>query len=284
MGTFAPRLSIAGWLAAARASGLTRLDALVLAGHALNQPRSWLLAHDDQLIDPNVQQWLTDACQQRLDEVPVAYIVGHKEFGSLMLHVQPGVLVPRPETEGLVDWAVQTMVQVPKDSEPVVADLGTGTGAIALAIKHACPKAQVHAVDSSVEALDLARRNVESLGLPVSVHAGNWWEGTWTQSLRAPIDLVVSNPPYIACGDPHLAALRHEPRMALVSGADGLDALDAIVRGAPRHARRGVWVLLEHGHDQGAAVRDMLLREGYADIQTRRDLAGLERYSGGRVG
>jgi release factor glutamine methyltransferase len=160
-----------------------------------------------------------------------------------------------------------------------VADLGTGSGAIALAVQAGCPGAIVCAVEHSAQALAIARANGQRLGLPVQWLAGDWWAPLAGRRL----DLVLSNPPYIAAGDPHLPALRHEPESALVAGADGLEDLRRIVAAAPAHLHPGGWLLLEHGHDQGAAVRALLVDAGFEAISTRRDLAGLERCSGGRL-
>jgi release factor glutamine methyltransferase len=203
----------------------------------------------------------------------VAYLTWHKEFFGLGLHVDARVLVPRPDTETLVEWALEVLQDKPT---PRVIDLGTGSGAIALAIQQARPTAQVEAVDRSADALEVARANAGRLGLPVVFRQASWLQGAGRY------DLVVSNPPYVAAGDPHLPALRHEPLEALVAGADGLDDLRAITAAAFAHLRPGGWLLLEHGFDQAAAVRDLLVAAGLAEVASRNDLAGIPRCSGGR--
>jgi release factor glutamine methyltransferase len=199
--------------------------------------------------------------------------VGEKEFHGLSLQVDPRVLVPRPDTETLVEWALQCLQG---RTAPTVLDLGTGSGAIALAIQHARQEALVAEVDRSAAALAVARANAQRLGLAVRFAEADWLEGA-----DADLDLVVSNPPYVAAGDPHLAALRHEPLGALASGADGLDDIRRIVEDAPAHLREGGWLLLEHGYDQAAAVRALLMRRGFVQVQSRDDLAGIARCSGG---
>jgi len=194
-----------------------------------------------------------------------------------MLQVGPAVLVPRPDTETLVDWALE-LLAIPLADAPEVADLGTGSGAVALALKHGHPAARVSAVELSEPALAQARANGERHRLPVDWQQGDWWQPLGGRRFH----LVASNPPYVAGGDPHLAALRHEPALALTPGGDGLSALQQIVRGAPAHLHAGGWLLLEHGHDQAEAVQRLLREAGLVQIQTRADLAGKPRCSGGR--
>lgn len=275
--------TVASLLRDARAIGVDRLDALVLAGHHLARSRAWLMAHDDAPITPAVEAATRAALLERARGVPLAYIVGSKAFHDLVLAVSPAVLVPRPETEALVDWTIELLDREPAAvPAPIVVDLGTGSGAIALASKHARPHTDVHAVDASTEALEVARDNARRLGLTVTFHAGDWWQGDWLAPIDGRIAVAVSNPPYVRLADPHLVALSHEPRAALVSGADGLDAIRAIVASAPRHLAPGAHLLLEHGFDQGDAVRQLLRDAGFDAIETRRDLAGHERCSGGR--
>jgi release factor glutamine methyltransferase len=194
-----------------------------------------------------------------------------------MLQVGPEVLVPRPDTETLVDWALQ-LLATPLAGAPEVADLGTGSGAIALALKHRHPTARVCAVEFSAPALGLARANGTHHRLQIEWHLGDWWQPLAGRRFH----LVASNPPYVAGDDPHLAALRHEPAPALTPGGDGLSALAHIVRGAPSHLHDGGWLLLEHGHEQADAVCRLLADAGFTAVQTRADLAGRPRCSGGR--
>lgn len=264
-------------LAAAAALGVDRLDAQLLLLHVVGRPsgdRAWLLAHDTDALDDEVWSRFSQLCARRVAGEPVAYLVGEKEFHGLSLQVDPRVLVPRPDTETVVDWALQCLQG---RAAPSVLDLGTGSGAIALAIQHARPDARVTAVDRSAEALAVARANAQRLGLLALRFA----EADWLEGADTGLDLVVSNPPYVAAGDPHLAALRHEPQSALVSGPDGLDDIRRIVDAAPAHLRDGGWLLLEHGWDQAAAVRALLARRGFAEVQSRDDLAGIARCSGG---
>lgn len=267
-------------LALARALGVDRLDAQGLIGHVLRRDRAWVLAHDDDSLCDADAQALAGLLQRRAGGVPFAYLVGEREFHGLSLEVTPDVLVPRPDTETLVDWAIELLngefAHLPA---PRVVDLGTGSGAIALAVKHACPRAEVHASDLSEAALAIAQRNGQRLGLAVAWHRGAWWHALagWR------FDLALSNPPYVAPGDAHLAALAHEPGMALVPADDlgtGLADLERIVAGAGAHLYPGGWLLLEHGFDQADAVRRCLQGAGFHAPRTRADLAGQPRASG----
>lgn len=266
-------LLIAHGLAAARALGVDRLDAQLLLSHLLQRPREWLLAHDEHLLDPAQAAALQALLSRRAAGEPLAYLVGEREFCGLTLHVTPQVLVPRPETEGLVEWALQRLATAPAAT---LVDLGTGSGAIALAVKHAAPSAQVCASDASAMALEVARDNARRHHLQIEFACGDWWS-PWSGRR---FGLAVCNPPYIAGEDPHLAALAHEPRSALTPGGDGLDALRALIDAAPPQLLPGAWLLLEHGHDQAAAVRCLLSERGFVAPQTRNDLAGLARCSG----
>ncbi len=272
--------SLAALLAAARPLGVDRLDAQLLAAHVLGRSRAWVVAHGDALVDAAALQALQPLLQRRAAGEPLAHLTGEREFYGLALTVTPDVLVPRPDTETLVDWALE-LLRGPLSSvaAPRVVDLGTGSGAIALAVKHGCPRAEVHGIDISAAALDVARRNGERLGLAVHWHQGAWW------SPVAPLqfDLALANPPYVAPGDPHLWSLRHEPALALTprdDAGDGLADIERIVSGAPGHLPRGAWLLLEHGVAQAQAVREGLLRNGFRAPGTRTDLAGRERVTG----
>ncbi|KQW40143.1 peptide chain release factor N(5)-glutamine methyltransferase [Rhizobacter sp. Root404] len=270
--------TVAGALHEARAAGVERLDAQLLLAHVLARPRAWLYAHDDAALDAAQALTWRGLLARRAAGEPVAYLVGSKEFHGLTLQVDARVLVPRPETELLVDWALDRLTDA-ATSRPRVVDLGTGSGAIALAVKAAWPQADVLATDVSEDALAVARANADALGLPLATCRGAWWDALDGERF----DLVLSNPPYIAGGDPHLPALRHEPTLALTPGADGLNALRAIVAGAAAHLRASGWLLLEHGYDQADAVQALLREHGFDAIETRRDLAGQPRCTGGRA-
>ena len=270
-------------LAAARNLGLARLDAQLLLLHALGKPasaRSWLRAHDTDELAPEVAQAFSALSLRRATGEPLAYIVGSKEFFGLALQVDARVLVPRPDTETLVEWSLD-LLQVPGLPPVQVLDLGTGSGAIALAIAHclqaAGRQARVTAVDASVDALDVARDNAARLGLTVE-----FIESRWLQQVKGSFHLIASNPPYIASADPHLAALVHEPLQALTAGPDGLDDIRQIIGQAPAHLLPGGWLLLEHGYDQSDQVRKLLVQRGFLQVQSRLDLAGIERCSGGQ--
>ncbi|MBN8488085.1 MAG: peptide chain release factor N(5)-glutamine methyltransferase [Burkholderiales bacterium] len=268
--------SIAQALDQARAAGLDRVDAFALLGQLLKRERGWLIAHDDELLSPAQSARWTDWCHRCAAGEPVAYLVGEREFHGLRLAVSPAVLIPRPDTELLVDWALALLGTLCA-AAPRVLDLGTGSGAIALAVKHRHPRAQLTAVDASAAALAQARANGEQLGLAVDWRLGDWWQGLAGRRF----DLVLSNPPYIAQDDPHLQALTHEPLSALASGPDGLDDIRRLLRGATEHLAPGAWLLLEHGWDQAEAVRALLSSHGLVEVQSRRDLAGHVRCSGG---
>ncbi len=247
--------------------------------HLLQQPRSWLIAHDDAVLSDVQASQYTQWLQRRRTGEPLAYLLGQIEFCGLVLQVGPQVLIPRPETELLIDWGLQVLAAgFASTRTPSVVDLGCGSGAIALAIRHRCPAATVTAVDASAAALEITRRNACALGLPITLASGDWWSAVARQRFH----LAVSNPPYVAPGDAHLAALHHEPRSALVADDQGLADLHRLIDGAPASLHPGGWLLLEHGHDQGAAVRLRLQQAGFSEVATRCDLAGLERCTGGR--
>ena len=271
-------LSVREALATARASGVDGLDAQLLLATCVEQSRSWLIAHDEALLTPAHSDRFRSWLARRAAGEPLAYLFGEKEFHGLVLQVDARVLVPRPDTETLVDWALELLATRP-DSAPRVVDLGTGSGAIALALKHAQPGAAVTALDASGGALEVARANAAALRLDVRLVSGNWWSAVQGERF----DIAVSNPPYIALHDPHLTALAHEPAIALTAGIDGLDALRHIIDHAAAHLRPGGWLLLEHGHDQGESVRGLLLQHGFARVEARRDLAGHWRCTGAQV-
>lgn len=271
-----PGLSIAAALSEGGASGLDRTDCAVLLGHVLGRSRTWLIAHDERLLAEDEAAAWHEAARRRLDGEPVAYILETKEFHGLRLQVGPAVLVPRPETELLVELAMAYCRTLGKRS-PRIVDLGTGSGAIALACKAEWPDAEVCASDSSEAALDVAHRNARETGLDIMLRAGPWWE-PWAGDR---FDVALCNPPYVAAADPHLAALRHEPRAALVAGDAGLADLRAVVGSAPGHIYPGGCLWVEHGHEQAGAVTEFLRAAGFSMTETRRDLSGHPRCTGG---
>ncbi|MCC6595465.1 MAG: peptide chain release factor N(5)-glutamine methyltransferase [Rhodanobacteraceae bacterium] len=255
-----------------------RSEVELLLAHALGTSRSWLYAWPEHVPTPAQQARFAELVEARVRGEPVAYLLGEREFWSLRLVVTPAVLIPRADTEVLVE---QVLARLPAATALQVADLGTGSGAVALAIASERAQARVLATDASPAALALARRNAHDLRLANVEFA----QGDWCAALGSrQFDLIASNPPYIAEGDPHLLQgdLRFEPRAALGSGPDGLDAIRAIVAQAPRHLLADGWLLLEHGFDQATAVRALLADAGYREIGSARDHAGHERVSGAR--
>jgi release factor glutamine methyltransferase len=276
-----------------------RLEAQYLLQRTLQKPRAWLLAHSEQQLTGNQQADYDQMLQRRLAGEPAAYILGEREFFGLKFKVTQATLIPRPETELLVELALERCGRVaappPGTHRPLpcggvpqqgicrVLDLGTGSGAIALSIAHARPDAEVTAVDASMEALVVAEENAQRL----SIRNARFVRGHWFDALDGQrFNLIVSNPPYVAVGDPHLqqGGLPFEPQAALVSGEDGLEDVRSIVAGASAHLQPGGWLLLEHGYDQGERVRELLRNAGLAGVFTARDLPGIERVSGGQAG
>lgn len=271
--------SAAEALAQAREAGLDRLDAQLLLAWVLQRPRAWLIANGETRLDEAQARRHADGVARRLTGEPLAYIVGEKEFHGLLLKVSPAVLVPRPDTETLVDWALQLLQrELAGIASPDVIDLGTGSGAIALAVKHRASQVHMTAVDSSAEALAIARANGHRVGVDVDWRQGDWWGAVADRRFH----LALSNPPYIAEGDAHLAALIHEPAIALSSGADGLNAIRTIIAGSAACLAPGAWLLLEHGHDQADRVAELLHTSHFEQVQSRADLAGIARCTGGR--
>ena len=269
--------TVAQALVWAMARGLERLDAQLLLLHTLGRDehdRAWLLAHDTDALADTVHTTMQATVCRRAAGEPLAYITGHKEFYGLDLVVDARVLVPRPDTETLVDWTLEILAGTNSPPQRII-DLGTGSGAIALALKHTRPDLQVSAVDFSTDALAVAQTNAQRQQLDVQ-----WAQGSWLSGVSGDFNLIVSNPPYIARTDAHLSALTHEPLQALASGADGLDDIRTIITQAPAHLLPSGWLLLEHGYNQAAAVRALLTAAGLQDAQSRRDLAGIERCSG----
>ena len=255
-----------------------RLEAELLLVHVLDRPRSWLIAHVNDALDAAHESAYAALVERRRHGEPVAYITGHRGFWSFDLEVTPATLIPRPETELLVELALD---KLPAKKPSRVADLGTGSGAIALAVARECPRAQVVATDASAQARAVARRNAERLGIANIAFA----QGDWLAPLTGQrFDLIVSNPPYIEADDPHLAQgdLRFEPSSALASGHDGLDDIRRIVADARSHLEVGGWLMMEHGWNQGEAVRAVLRGAGYTEVFTALDLEQRDRVSGGR--
>lgn len=271
-----PAPTVRDTLSAATGQLGDRVDAELLLLHALGMPRSWLFAHGDDPMPSDVRVVFEHAVAERLRGVPVAYITGRQGFWSLDLEVTPDTLIPRPETELLVEAALAC---APGDTPWRIVDLGTGSGAIALALARERPHAHVVAVDASAAALDVARRNARIHGLGMSFVHGHWLDAVAGERF----DLIVSNPPYIQADDPHLAALSHEPSTALVAGVDGLDDIRQIVSGSPDALLPGGWLLLEHGWDQGRAVC-ALFGDGWQQVETLCDLEGRERVTRARFG
>ncbi|MHA6205372.1 peptide chain release factor N(5)-glutamine methyltransferase [Dyella soli] len=255
-----------------------RLEAELLLVHVLDKPRSWLIAHADDALDATHASAFDALVQRRRAGEPLAYLTGRRGFWSLELEVTPATLIPRHETELLVELALD---RLPQATTAQVADLGTGSGAIALAIARERPRAQVVATDASSAALDVAQRNAQRLRIAnVTFLHGDWLAPLGDRRF----DLIVSNPPYIEAGDPHLGQgdLRFEPASALASGADGLDDIRRIVDDARTRLAGDGWLMMEHGWNQGAAVRGLLERAGYREVFTAQDLEGRDRVSGGR--
>ena len=269
-------LSIGQTLRSAQTSGLDRLDAQLLLLFALGKPadaRAWLLAHDDDALPAQVADLFRSVSLRRATGEPLAYIVGYKEFFGLPFAVDPRVLVPRPDTETLVQWVLDAASNM---AAPEILDLGTGSGAVGIAVAHSL-KARVTATDFSETALAVASHNARQLGVDVQFIQSNWFD-----KVSGHYHVITSNPPYIASHDPHLSALAHEPLNALISGPDGLDDIRLIVQQAPQYLQPGGWLLLEHGYDQASAVFELLMQRGLNQVQSRRDLTGIARCSGGQ--
>lgn len=272
--------SVAAALQRARARDIARLDAQVMLARLMGTTRTWLIANDTARLDARVADAWPRWLDRRAAGEPLAYLLGEKEFRGITLEVTPEVLVPRPETELLVDWADEILAaSISGRPAAEVIDLGTGSGAIALAVKQGHPRSRVVATDSSLAALAVARRNAARLALSVQFVHSSWWHGLAARRF----DLALSNPPYIDTDDPALDALGHEPRAALTPGADGLAAITEIVAEAPAHLHRGGWLIVEHGFDQADAVRTCFDGAGFVTAITRRDLAGHERATGAKL-
>lgn len=291
--------TVSAALAAARAR-LPASEARLLLGHLLDREPAWLIVHDDEVLDKAALRRFASLVARRAGGEPLAYLVGRREFFGREFSVSTAVLIPRPETELLVEVA---LARIPADHVPKpepggvsgqgtvraskvgagtrVLDLGAGSGCIAITLALECLRAQVSAVDTSAAALAVARRNAQQLGASVRFLLSDWFIALAGERF----DLIVGNPPYVAADDPHLLAgdLRHEPIAALAGGVDGLASIRRIIAVAPAHLAPGGQLWLEHGHDQAGVVRELLAAAGFTDIEQHLDLAGIVRVSGGRL-
>ena len=270
-------------IAAVRAAlPLDPLENRILLCHAMGLSRVQLITQSDRVLTPEEAQRLDALVARRLQGEPIAYIVGRREFFGLEFQVGPAVLIPRPDTELIVELALERLPQR-EGTPPRLLDMGTGSGAIAVAVAVTRPDAAVTALDVSPDALAIAQTNAAANGANVRLLHSSWFDAL---DAGATFDVIASNPPYIAAGDEHLAQgdLRFEQPGALTDHADGLSALRIIVAGSGRHLVPGGWLLLEHGYDQAAAVRALLLDAGFAEVQSWKDLGHIERVSGGRIG
>ena len=260
--------------AALRQAGLVPLEARVLLMHALGLSRMQLITQSEHLLTEQEAARASELYRRRMKGEPVAYITGQREFYGLSFKVSPDVLIPRPETELLVELASERLPQNGR-----MLDMGTGSGAIAVALAHMRADAQVTALDVSAAALKIARHNAQQHGVTINFIESDWYHGLGDQRF----DVIAANPPYIVAEDPHLSQgdLRFEPASALTDHADGLSALRIIVQHAPEHLFAGGWLLMEHGYDQAQSVRDLLVLQGFSAVQSWQDLAGIERVSGG---
>ena len=277
-------------LQAARTLGLDRLDAQLLLLHALGRPdsdRAWLLAHDDDPLPQLTADVFRRLSLRRAAGEPLAYIVGYKDFFGLRFGVDPRVLVPRPDTETLVQWALDVSQKAMSETVQIL-DLGTGSGAIAVAIATTLAESRpagapattayaIDAIDASAAVLAVAADNARTLQADVRFIQSQWFD-----QVSGHYHVIACNPPYIASADPHLSALTHEPLEALTAGPDGLDDICHIISQAPAHLLPGAWLLLEHGYNQAEAVQALLMQRGFTQVQSRQDLAGIARCSGGQ--
>lgn len=253
-------------------SDTAHLDAELLIGHVLEKPKTYLIAHSERILTDNELEKIYALIQRRKSGEPIAYILGHKEFWSLDLWVTPDVLIPRPETELLVEWALS---RLDKNAHLPIADLGVGLGAIALALAHEQPQWIIDGTDSSAKALEIARKNSAKYHL----NNVNFYLGHWLEPLpRHDYVAILSNPPYIAADDPHLLNLQFEPRHALTDGRQGLNAIREIIKESQNYLADHGFLVLEHGYNQQAAVVELMQNHGYKDIQDHQDLAGLPRF------
>ena len=257
--------------------GLPRLEGRMLLEFVLQKPREWLLAHDTDPLTPEASAKFLTLAAKRRQGVPMAHLIGWREFMGHRFEVSPTVLIPRPETELLVEVGLSALANMP---EPAVLDMGTGSGIVAISLALARTDARMTATDLSEQALAVAQRNAQALSARIQ-----WWQGSWFEALpqEARFNVIVSNPPYIAANDDHLLQgdLRFEPVQALTDGQDGLSALRVIIRGAGSRLVSGGSLWLEHGYDQAEAVCQLLTQAGFKAVQTHVDLAKMPRVTGG---
>jgi len=260
----------------AASARIGRLDARLLLEFVSGKTHAALITQAGEFLAPEQQARFLALVERRAAGEPLAYLTGEAGFYGLAFTVTPAVLIPRPETELLVESALAISDALPPSAE--ILDLGTGSGILAVTLAKCLPDARVTAVDASAGAIEVARRNSERHGVNVRFHQGHWY----APLDAARFDLIVSNPPYVAAGDPHLerGGLPFEPRSALTDGGDGLACLREIIAGAPRHLHPGGMLFLEHGYDQAEAVRALLLQEGFREVRSQRDLNAIERVSG----
>ncbi len=259
-------------------AGIPRLEAQMLLEAITGMTRAALITHPEQPVSGEHLATFRAWCARRQTGEPIAYLLGRREFYSLEFAVSPDVLIPRPETELLVELALRRI----NDGARRIVDLGTGSGALAIAIAKNAPAAEVWAVDASVQAIAVARANADRHGVSIRLLTSDWFAALGDERF----DLIVANPPYVSCNDPHLGEgdLRFEPRDALVGGADGLDAIRTIVERAPAHLSSGGWIAIEHGYDQGESVATLLVASGFEDVTRHSDLAGIWRVTSGTTG
>lgn len=283
MDTSPQAMTVKQALASAHPMGIEPLDAQLLLLFALgrtSRERAWLLAHDEDTILPDEQNQFLALMQRRAIGVPIAYLTGEKEFYGQPFTVDKRVLVPRPETELLVDWALELIDQQPKNTQQNLLDLGTGSGIIAVTLKRQCPDLHVTAIDSSHDALIVAQLNASDLlppGQSIRFLQGHWYSPLQQEQF----DFIVSNPPYIAQNDTHLEALTHEPQQALISGDDGLDDIRQIIEQSKKYLRHGGHLMIEHGYDQAQITQQLMVSAGLTMVETRNDLAGIARATKG---
>jgi len=273
----------------AKSLGLEVFDRQILLLHCLGQSthnKAFLISHDLDSLTREQELKFNELIQRCSAGEPVSYLIGVKEFFGLDFKVSPATLIPRPDTETLVDWALECIKQDFKNSDNTnsprkILDLGTGSGCIAISLGISIKNAQVWATDLSETALEVARENASTHRLKINFCQGFWFEALGNAQVKTPFDLIVSNPPYIAEQDPHLADLTFEPKGALVSGKNGLDAFKIILGSAPQYLKPGGWLLFEHGYDQGETLRSLFVEHGFESVQSRMDLAGICRCTGG---